>query len=306
MNIRDLNSNWEYLCYQSRDHFKSSSLLQHHAIQFIAIAGRYLAPQKNDGSNLGMHYYLKKKMLVGTWIDAKKFPIKVGIRLTDLYLMIMNPSFSEIASLNLQGHTKEEIFDWLNDKALELGAEMGSLKPELHYQIPEHPTENGAPFEIENKEEMLTLTQIRSNADMALLYFSRYFVNKTPNVTWPDSFKSSYTIPIELDDENKIRKYINIGLSPPDLFVDHYYFYVSHWDPDDIADYDKISRLEGDGYWVTRDRAVAVLPLQRFFMDKSKEEQVNRVVLFFQSALNNTFEILTHPELKVPEQLIEQ
>jgi len=298
MNIEELNIRWELLTYQSKDHFKSASLLQHHAIQFIALAGRYLAVKKDNGENISMEWYLNKKMLVGTWIDAKKFPLKIGLRLEDLLLMILDPSFTEFASLNIQGRTKEEVFDWLNDKLKELKVEMGAMKMEIFYDLPHHETDDGAPFEIRNKDEMMELVKLRTNTDIVLRYFSQFFNGITPIRIWPHNFDTHITIPVEYEDTGNLLKYVNMGLAVPNTFSDRHYFFVSHWDKNESADYDKIKKLEGEGHWTTRNQVIAILPVNRVNCDKTKESQLNRVVSFYKSALNNTFDILSCPEKK--------
>ena len=300
MNREELNTKWEQLTYHSKDHFKYATLLQLHALQFIAIAGRYLAkPQKNE-NHIAMQWYLSKKMLVGTWIDAKQYPIKIGIRLDNLKLKILNPSFTEIDSLYLQGHTKGEAFDWLNEKMKMLKAEMGRMKMELNYPLPYHETEDGEPFEIRNKDEMVELTKLRTNTHLVLKQISTLFQNVSPIQVWPHNFNTYFTIPIEEDGADKLLKYINVGLAIPDEFFDRYYFFVSHCDKDELADYDKLKKLEGDGLWTTRDRVIAILPINKFYCDKTKEDQVKRILSFLISALNNTLDILVCPEMKIP------
>jgi hypothetical protein len=299
MDLRELIKKWELISYQSKDHFKSTTLLQHHAIQFIAMAGRYLSSPRHNEKNLSMEWYLNKKMLIGSWIDAKKFPFKIGIRTQDLYLVILDPSFSEITGINLQGKTKAEVFDWLNKKMHEFKVELGNIKMELYYQLPAHETDDGRPFEIKDKQEMIELSKIMTNTFLMLQYFTHLFDDSIAISVWPEDFNFRFTIPVEYNNSGKMSKYVHVGLAVPDSFYDHHYFYVSHRDESGSSDYEKIRELDGDGQWVTKNNPIAILPLNMFFSDKSKEDQVQRLYNFYSSALNNTFDILVSPELKI-------
>jgi len=292
MNKQYIKDNWEFFSLQSKDHFKSATLLQHHAIQFIAMAGRYLISQKPDDSNTNMKWYLNKKMVVGDWINSRQFPLKLGIRLEDLILFIFDPSFHDIAHFYLQGKTKPDIFQWFKLTLRELDVEnIDALQMDMHYSIPPHKTDDEAPFEIENKDEMKTLSVLRSNAELVLDELSRQFDHPSKVKIWPHHFDTGCVVPVE-NTGGEIRKSIGLGLAVPDENVDYYYFYVNHWSADDNLDYTQIRELEGGGHWITSSWIGAVLPINEFYTDTNTDAQVNRVHSFFTSAINNTLDIL--------------
>jgi hypothetical protein len=298
MNFHYLKSSWEYLSLQSKDHFKSSTLLQHHAVQFIAMAGRYLVPQKSDDSNVSMKWNSKKRMLVGQWIDTRTSPVKLGLRLEDLMLFIFDPSYTEIDRFTIQGKTKPEVFEWLEKKMIELGQRMGPLEMDMHYSIPPHNTDDDYPFEIENKDEMRETTFIREDADLILNELAQEFEGSSKIRVWPHHFDTGCLIPVEYKGKN-LSKTLGIGLSVPDLNVDYYYFYVNHWSLNNDIDYFQAKDIDAGGHWITNNWIGAVLSLSELHKDKDKESQVDRVYSFFYSAINNTLDLLLANEMKM-------
>lgn len=299
MDLTKVKNNWSFLSLRSKDHFKSATLLQHHAVQFIAMAGRYLIPQKKDDSNTQMKWYLDKKMVTGEWIDSYTYPLKLGIQLSDLILMLLDPTYTDIAHCNMQGRTKSEIFDWLKDKLDQMKVETLPLKMDLHYSIPFHKTEEGASFGVENHSEMLELTNLRNNAELVMQTFAMQFENASPVRIWPHHFDTSFTVPVKWDEKGQWVKTLTMGLAKPDEWIDYYYFYVNHWSADSSIDYNTITTLKGNGHWFTGDWIGAVLPLNELYQDSNTQEQVNRVCNFLHSAVNNTFDLLLASEMKL-------
>ncbi len=301
MNVKDLNTQWELLCYQSMDHLKSHSLLLIHAVQFIAIAGRYLIPLRRDDSHMLLRWHMSSNMFAGNWIDAKKWPVKIGLKLPELVLTFLHPPSSEITSITMQGKTKEEIFEWMDERLHELEVELGPMKMELYYNLPDHETEHGIPFEIKNKEELIEIAKLRTDTELILRYFSSHFNSCKAHLINPYNLETSYKIPVERDDKGELKKYVVMGLAAPDSFLDHYYFYVKHYDRDEMVDFEKLQSLNGGGYWTIKDSILAVLPLFKLIEENTKEGQINQLVSFYKSALNATFEILVNAHLKLPD-----
>jgi hypothetical protein len=298
MNFHYLKNNWEYLSLQSKDHFKSSTLLQHHAVQFIAMAGRYLVPQKKDDGNTSMKWHPNKRMLMGQWIDTDVSPVKLGIRIDDLTLFIFDTSYSEIDRCSLQGNTKAEVFEWLRKRMIDLGQHQGPLEMDMHYSIKPHKTDDGYPFEIENKAELQEISSIRMDADLLIHELARQFERPSKIRIWPHHFDTNCVIPVENRGDH-LTKTIAIGLGVPDVNVDYYYFYVTHWTSDDDIDYFQANNIDAGGHWITNSWIGAVLSLSELHKDKDKESQVDRAYSFFYSAINNTLELLKSDSLKM-------
>ena len=299
MDLRKVKNNWNFLSLRSKDHFKSATLLQLHAVQFIAMAGRFLIPPKKDDSNTRMKWHLDKKMISGGWIDSGTIPLKIGIQLSDLIIMLLDPTHTDVACFNMQGSTKPEIFYWLKDKLDHMKVETSPLKMDLHYTVPYHITDEGAAFAVENRPEMLELTNLRNNAELIMQLFAFPFDNAPRVHVCPHYFETSCFLPVKWGEDGSLSKSLSMGLAIPDEWIDYYYFYVNHWSADSSVDYDAITTLKGNGHWFTGDWIGAVLPLNELYRDSNTHEQVNRVCDFFHSAINNTLDLLLASELKL-------
>ncbi|MFP4448556.1 MAG: hypothetical protein ACLFPH_07455 [Bacteroidales bacterium] len=298
--IVNLQQDWNLISLKSKDHFKASNLLQHHAIQFIAMGSlSYHSMLKSDDGNI-MKWDFYKRMIVGKWIDAELYPFKLAIRLDNLELLMVKPPFTITEKINMQGKTKEEIFDWLNEQIDKVGIKEGNLSMDLSYNIPHHKTDDGFPFEIQNKNEMEALASFRNNSEIILHYLSNFFDNCTSVGISPVTFNSSFIVNLTPGGDDNSLKAIDIGFAAPDDLIDHYYFYATPVNSiQNEISYDNIHQLNGDGQWLINDSLVAALPLDRFYRDNKKEKQIYRVLSFYLTAINNFLDILIVPEHKL-------
>lgn len=298
--IVNLYKDWTLISLKSKDHFKSSVLIQHHAIQFIAMGSlSFHSRLRKDNGNI-MKWNFHKRMIVSEWNDAELFPFKLAIRLDNLEIFMIRPPFVIIEKINMQGKTKEEIFDWLTAQIVKAGIKEGRLSMDLSYNIPPHSTDDGFPFEVQNKNEMEALTSFRNNSDIVLHYLSNFFDNCTPVTISPVTFNSVFTINLAPSGNGEYLKAINIGFAVPDDLIDHCYFYATPVNSiQQGISYDNINPLHGDGQWLINDRLIAVLPMNRFYRDNTKEKQIYRVLSFYLSAINNFLDIMIVPEQKL-------
>ena len=101
------------------------------------------------------------------------------------------------------------------------------------------------------------------------------------------------------NEDGDISKSIRIGLAIPDQLVNNYYFYVTPLNGANKIDQSLIKKPAGGGYWINDNEHKAVLPLDQLYKDKNGNAQVNRVFIFFKSAVNNSADILKAPYLKI-------
>ncbi|MFO8236128.1 MAG: hypothetical protein R6U04_12075 [Bacteroidales bacterium] len=298
--IINLHRNWKLIKLRSKDHFKASVLIQHHALQFLAMAEKHLSARKKNNDDILLHWSLAKNMVVGGWLEAEQFPFRVGLSLDSLEIMLLKPPSVQVAKLNMQGKTKEEVFEWLDNQLYKIGVKYGRLSMDLLYSIPYHKTEEGIPFEIYSKDEMIELSSVRNNSELIFRYLYTFVDGCKPISISPVTFNSTSVIPLELSNNKKPEHLVNIGFAMPDSLIDHCYFYATLLNnhTQDIS-YEDIQQLNGEGYWIITDHLSAILPLYKFYADNQKAKQIYRVLSFYVSALNNIFDMLLVPEYRL-------
>lgn len=92
--------NWRYLSLHDKPSINKAIAQQHNAAQYIAMAGNYLIPQKEDDSNTHMKWEAKEGVLLGNKIKGRAETFQVALSITELELMIMEGK-SNIAAIFL-------------------------------------------------------------------------------------------------------------------------------------------------------------------------------------------------------------
>jgi len=98
---------WKKLIHPYSSETDNALQQQYLAAQFIALAGRYLIPKKQDGSNINMQFIPEKEMLLGN-----SFPDgwAVGVLLKNLTVQILNENGDAKTEISLAGQTFQEAF----------------------------------------------------------------------------------------------------------------------------------------------------------------------------------------------------
>lgn len=148
MERSNVTGNWRYLTLHDRASINEAIAQQHNASQYIAMAGRYLIPQKEDDSNTNMKWEAKEGVLIGNKIKGRAGTFKVALSITEMELMIMEGTNNIIAHFFLNGKTMYEGFLWLREQILNYGIDKDLLKMEMHYRIPYHDIQQDAVFSL--------------------------------------------------------------------------------------------------------------------------------------------------------------
>ncbi len=159
------NLSWRQLSLEFTKGVHSALLHQHHAVQLIALAGKYLLPQQPDDSNTNMQY-----QDTGEWIIGNELPggFRIALSLPQLKLFIVNKSQKPYTEIALSCRTKTEVFDDLKLKLSNLGIDVSELKPTLHYEIPGHELDGTAAFLLDSDEDIRENIYYRHNAEIIL------------------------------------------------------------------------------------------------------------------------------------------
>jgi len=267
---------------------------QHHAAQFIALAGRHLIPRLPDDSNTSMKYIPEREMLVGNRLPGG---IRIALHLPGLVLQLLDDHFDVKKKLPLEGKSKSRVFEEVKQMLGDSGLDVSSLKNELHYEIPSHPLEDGSPFTVQDAGSFSENSLYRQNAEIILNDIVAAHDHTPPVRVWPHHFDTGMLIPLAFNEENKVSKSIGLGWAIPDSMVKEPYYYLNIWSEKPVNGFNNLSSLPA-GEWMNPDWNGAVLKHSELLDRTGPEQQYELVQLFFNSGIDILMEKFSSGERK--------
>lgn len=227
----------------------------HHAAQVVASAGvTFLAPRPDDSHpNLGWVESLDA--LVGRSLPGTD--VQVGLRVSDLSLLLVDGSGRVSDVLALDGKTLEDGYAWLSAATVRAGAELASEGlTRAAYEIPGHATEGGAPFSCASHDAFAELARWFANGHSALTGLAARTPGASEVRCWPHHFDLGALEIVATQPDGSLAKSIGTGFSPGDEGYAEPYWYVSPWPyPEPGA----LPALESGGHWHTEGYTSAIL-----------------------------------------------
>lgn len=276
------NKNWKLLRLEFNKELNDVLLQQHHAAQFIALAGRYMIPQQADDSNTNMHYDFDRKMLVGNELPDG---LRISLHVTDLMICVLNDRFDCVRKISLEGKTKNQVFMELNDALKESGIDVSGFMNELHYEIPDHPLDNGAVFSENNPQYAQENAYYRHNAEIVMNEIVKADELAGQVKVWPHHFDTGTFIPVSHNEKGGVIQSIGIGWATPDGMVKEPYYYLSFWSENSDKSLEEMPTLAA-GKWMIPNWSGAVLSHSEILKEKSPEKQRQVVESFFKTGIN--------------------
>jgi len=278
---------WKKLKNFDKNKLNREITLQHHAVQFIARAGKHLIPEKADDSHTNMEWKTPVSSFVGNHLPHF---LLVGLRIPDLRLLLYNENYYILHSLELPGLTGREIFKWLTEALQANKIEAQNLKYDLHYEIPDHNQYDEDPFPEPRTEIAEATAALRSDASEILAEWAQKEPSAAPVKVWPHHFDTGTFYPY-YDKDGSIKKSIGLGLAIADELVDEPYFYVNHWAKETIKQYPELE-APGDGKWIINGWKGSVLPYSKITTYNTSNEQEKAVRKFFEESVRITRKLL--------------
>lgn len=239
----------------SKKEINDAQLVLHHASQLVAIAGKYLIPEQDDDSHTNMEWDQESGTFLGRLINNRA---RVGLHVPALALKVLGPSDLELASLSLSEKTKKEVVIWLK-QALQLKQiDADAMKPEMHYEIPEHKTDHGKEFPKIEAQLLEELALHRTLAQQVCKSIFDEHEHASEPRTWPHHFDHGTNVPFKRDPEGNAIQSFSVGYAVADSIIDEPYFYVTQWKKDKDIDYSTIPGLT-HGEWLPEDLKGAAL-----------------------------------------------
>jgi len=256
----------------STKELNEAQLVLQHAVQFIAASGKYLLPEKDDDSHTNMSWDAKTNTFYGGSINERA---RVGLHVPSLSLKVSGPTGIELASLSLPGKKKQEGLLWLQ-QALQLKQiESSSLELKMHYDIPEHPTDNAKPFPKIDAQVLDELSNHRTIADQICNEIFSQHAKTSPAKTWPHHFDHGVYVPFEFDTKGNAIRSFSVGYAVADSVVNEPYFYVTQWKKDGKIDYSDAPKLEY-GEWLPEKLKGVALSLSDILEMEDQEEGIDK------------------------------
>ena len=178
-------SGWKKLTLDFDEGINNELQQQHHAAQFIALAGRHLIPQREDDSNTNLQYQVDGERFIGNKLPGG---FRLALYLPELRLLILDVNDNIIAEIPLLSWTKAEVFGILKQKLAELSVDVSGFTTEMHYEIPAHKVDSDAAFSLNAEKQIKENIYYRSNAEIILNRVAAKFQNAEPVRIWPHHF----------------------------------------------------------------------------------------------------------------------
>lgn len=277
--------NWKPIQKTDVQDLNDENKLHHQAVQFIAIAGKYLLHDKDDDSNTNMIWNTALNSYVGNELPQSK---RAAVRLPEFSLCIFDNKDYVVQSMEMSGTTWNELYDWF-EKALQANdIDTTRLQPELHYEIQEHGLYETASFDAPNQEMAKQIATLRHNARQILQEITKPYANATPVSIWPHHFDTGTMIPLQ-NKKNETIATIGLGLAVADEMVEEPYFYVNHWMQTPPESYPDLKNPE-QGKWIIETWKGSVLPISKLF-GLSPDKQEKTAKAFFETSIKETQKI---------------
>jgi hypothetical protein len=284
-----MDTPWKQLSFKDTHKLNQAIAYIHHAAQLAAAVGNSLLPKADDDSQSNLEWLPGLNALAGQLVEGS---FRAALRYLPFELLVLDDQNRIREGESIPGRTKEELFIWLQRAVTRVGGKGKEIKPIEHYEIPDHPVEQGEAFPEINSSLHNELIFYRSNADWVLNEVAGLYKKVTPVRTWPHHFDTGAVMTLKEDKKGNASQTIGIGWAIPDNKFPEPYFYVNHWTAEDPPDYEKLPPLEGAGKWNIGEWKGAVLKSSDVIEHRQTADQQQEVLQFFRSAIRSTKSIL--------------
>ena len=237
---------WKALTQSFSGDLHNVLLQQHHAAQFIALAGKHMIHEQPDDNHTNMEYLADREWFIG---NEQPGGLRMALLLSDLKLCIVDLERICKSEIPLAGLTKQQVFEQMKQSLAELNLDVSALKNELHYALPDHELDKNAVFSLAGQDNIMESIYYRHNAEIVLGKVASNFENAEPVRIWPHHFDTGTFIPLRYNTNDGISKSVGLGWAIPDDMVNEPYYYLSFWSEEPVEDFNALPGLEA-GEWI--------------------------------------------------------
>jgi hypothetical protein len=266
---------WQAVRPEDAGKLSDSRLQLHHAAMFGSAAGSSFLEPRPDDSHTSLEWVNALSGLFSRIIPASK-PFRIGVRPSNLALLVVDEDDQQIAEYKLHGRTITDTTDWIRSQIKSLGADAARYTLHRNYEIPRHDVGIGESFDASAKDRFKELSRWFGNAASVLGSLAKRTRGASEVRCWPHHFDLATLVKVASN------RTVGIGLEPGDDYYDEPYFYVN-MTPEPPASRVQSRPLWGNGKWHTREWVGAVLPGSRLGAASAQERQVRE---FLDSAVS--------------------
>ncbi len=291
MIIDYLYNNWQPLGNKKVDKLTETAIIQHKAIQLIALAGKYLISQEPDDGNISLQWIPKQNFFVGKLIQANPV-ICFGLDIINFDLVLFNEGIDALSVFNLINRTESEAFEWMKSQLSKFGLDKKSLGNKMNYSIKAFENKENIIYKPPEYKSTIEWAKLRTNANMLLEFISEDFEFASEIRIWPHHFDSQVFIPLNFNNRKEITKSIRIGLSITDNIINEPYFYVDHFCKKKEMNYSKLIDFSDAGKWYINGWKGAALKYTEIIKKDNIDEQVTACTVFFKEAIDSILNMI--------------
>ena len=286
MKAESFSTPWQTLGTVPMADLADAKVQLHWAAQIVAAFGNgLLQPQPDDSqSNLGWN-----EALGALCSHPTSDGWSVGLRLANLTLLFLTPKNTIQTEFGLSGQTIQQGFEWLASTYAKV-SEAPLPKPFAlrEYDMPSHPVEKNAVFELNHDAAFQELHHWYENAHQVIRTVSEKWKEASPIRCWPHYFDIATLVSLPLPQNNGSTGTVGCGMSPGDASYAEPYFYVTVWP------YPEKEKLPGltVGKWHTEGFVAAVLTASDLLSSGQTETQAERVHQFLHKSSELAFAAL--------------
>ena len=225
---------WKPIDHLSTEEWAQVRLTAHWALQIPAALAHQCLKVAPDYSHSAMTWSPELGALL-TGITQGVSPVRAGLRLRDLTVLVVDGRGRIVAERALSGLTMEAGFEWLSST---LRKNCGSSFPSLtrpNLTLPKSPIESGEPFPALESAHLRVLEAWYHNADLILRHQPGALPGKPPVRIWPHHFDAAALYVLDPDADPENARSLGLGFSPGDENFPDPYWYVLPWPKPEIS-----------------------------------------------------------------------
>ncbi len=259
----------------------------HIAAQYLAMAGKYFLPPKDDDSHTNLGWDLDTQQFFSHRFSNRG--VKLFLRPSDLRLSIGADPEDLLAQQNLQGLTQEQGSSWIKVRLKQLGLDPTDYRLDFHYQLPAYGDFEDQTFEIIDSGSHRLFSEVRGWAKKIIVQFKNSFHMAEDDRTWPHHFDHGCYVPLVKNKASEVICSISFGLAIHDDLQSSHYLYVTHWAAERLPNL--IPPKLDHGNWEMEQINGALLPIS-VEGDVAFGDQTERAQLFMKEAIDASLDFL--------------
>ena len=174
--------------------------------------------------------------------------LSAGLRIPDMSLLVFDREGAIAEEIFLDGQTIDSAVSWLEETVTtRTGGPPAHAIRIRDYEMPEHPVESGAAFDMDRPAAYPELARWLANGNLALNELSSSDEGWAEVRCWPHHFDLGTLISLESSGDASNGRSIGVGMSLGDTWYPEPYFYVNPYGLADLPS-DRPS-LESGGEW---------------------------------------------------------